>query len=386
VAPLPLATRRFLAGLSAEASARLDDAEQAYADAHALEPGSPRPLTALARVLLARGAVSAGLVLLDEALQRDPRDVAALTLGYDELRLAGRLNERRRRNRLALDLDPGHPVAISRAVESLAIAGPIDALPPRFARIEALAEDRADAARGRAFVALAANDMTAALSHLDALVARHPASRDAAIERMRLFDLLGQHDLHGRTIAAADPLLALRVDVRRGDMRAVESHLQSVIALNRWDALATAAWAIARRGGNAQVVLNLSARALAQEPSLPAAAIEHARIAAIVGKPADALQSLHRALELLPPDDGADLAAVVAHDASLLQQAAGRHGEALRWTRRLADAIRALTEDNPGLATAWREVAGGQRLSGNRLAAIERWRLLTHMVSEPAQG
>jgi predicted Zn-dependent protease len=275
---------------------------------------------------------------------------------------------------------------MSRAVESLAIAGRIDKLPPRFARLDTLAERRADAARARAFVALAANDVAAALSNLDALVARHPASRDAAIERMRLFDLLGQHDLHGRTIAAADPLLALRVDVRRGDTRAVESHLQTVIAFNRWDALATAAWAIARRGGDPHVALTLSRRALEQEPSLPAAAIEHARVAAIVGKPEEALQSFHRALELLPPDDGADLAAVIAHDASLLQQAASRHGEALLWTRRLADAIRALSDDNPGLATAWREVAGGQRLSASRLTAIERWRLLTHMVSEPSQG
>ena len=58
--------------------------------------------------------------------------------------------------------------------------------------------------------------------------------------------------------------------------------------------------------------------------------------------------------------------------------------DAVRWTRHLADAIRALAADNAALATAWKEVAGGQPLCSDRLTAMERRRILAHMVSEPA--
>ncbi len=379
---LPPVAIRLLEGLVAESTSRYDEARVAYAEVHAMAPESSRPLAATARLLLERGSITAGLAVLDEALHLDNADVAALTLGYDELRLAGRLRERRRRNDRALALDPGHALALSRELEALAFAG-VRRAPPRLARVAELAQTRADARRALAFLALANNQIAAAIADMDELAAMRPASRNARVERARLLDLLGRYDDAAEAIADADPLLALRIGVRRGDIHATEARAIRVSDADTWEALATAAWAVARGGGNRNVALELSSRAVEREPTLAAAAIEHARVSAMAGRRDEALESLMRALALLPAGDGADLAAVIAHDAALLHHAAGRVCDAVAWRHRLAEAVRAIADENSALAAAWNEVASGVPAGTECLVDLERRRILGHMISEP---
>lgn len=379
---VPRAARRFLAGLAAESASRYDEAKIAYAEAHEAAPESARPLAATARLLLQQGKISAGLAALDEALAHDDADVAALTLGYHELRLAGRLLERRRRNDRALALDSGHPLALSRGLEALVFAG-VRRVPPRLARVVDLAHTRADACRALAIVALANQHVAAAMARFDELAAAHPASRTARIERARFLDLLGHRDAAAHAIADADPLLALRIAVRRGDVNGIEKWAMRVIGAGTWEALATAAWAVARGGGDLNLALELSARAMEREPALAAAGIEHGRVLAMAGRRDEALDALLRAHALLPAGDGAALLAVIAHDIAVLHHAAGRVGDAVVWRGRLAEAIRTIGLENATLAAAWNEVSSGVRTGTEALVDIERRRLLFHMSSEP---
>jgi tetratricopeptide (TPR) repeat protein len=165
----------FLRGLHALCLGSKSAAEQAFLEACQAMPENPAPWIALAEIQLATGRPTEAAGSLEQALARNPFDVAALTLGSEALRLLGRSTEARRRDARALELDRGNPLVLERqlAASTRQAGGRLATGGGLWAAVERLARTRAEAQGLLSFVRVCGGDIAGA-GEMAALVAQQP--------------------------------------------------------------------------------------------------------------------------------------------------------------------------------------------------------------------
>ena len=397
----------LLRGLRAQCLGRTAEAEQAFLDAQAAMPESPAPSIALAELQNATGRPYEAAGSLEEALARSPTDVAALTLGSEPLWLLGRSSEARRRDARALEMDSENPPALERRLAaSLRSAGgqlaPEDGL---WRAVERQARTRAAALSLLSFLRVCSGDLAGA-GEMASFVAERPQLPQARIERARLLDALDrplaalQEIDAARTLQAgcrALDLLACRISARAGLPWRTLQESENLLARygDAWDTASTAAWALAHLGQTDRAA-ELSQAAVARQPRLPAAWLEHGRVLARCERLREAVAATETGWSLLPEDDGFDLAAPAALDLAVLHRRLGHPERARHWALQALEACAALSELGPVRAHILRvRVQAGLGFAATPPAAaeisplflrIEERRLLTNQLSEASFG
>lgn len=162
---------------------------------------SPGVLAEESAAALERGSSERALSCADEALQRAPRHVGALTARGDALAAIGRVDEARLAFARALAIEPDEPRALLGAAELHVrrLAGSPEAIEAgleyalRGARAATLRKDRELAGRLELVAGMAENDLGRshlALAHLDRSVQALPGDADAVYERgVALYEL-----------------------------------------------------------------------------------------------------------------------------------------------------------------------------------------------------
>lgn len=378
------AEHHYLGGLRDQCRGRIREAVRAFEEACEARPDRSAPRIALAELRLSTGSPSEALFHLDEALKVDPEDAAALTLGYAALRLSGRSAEALRRSARALEIDSANVPALvhwlvgrCRALGGQLPHGGLERR--RLQRLRELARTQADARRGLAFWYACRGDLAGARRLLTGLVDDRPALRQGWMELARLLDAMGR---------SAEALQALSEARKRGDQgreldlmecrmatRAgfTERALWKVDELLRrygeaWDIASAAAWSLMSLGYEAEWAGELSRSAVALQPLLPAAWLEHGRVLACWGRLREAAEAFATAWKLLPEGDGADLAAPVAHGLAEVHRRLGDVKASRRWSRMTLAVAAALGAGDPAQACLWHRRAwadlGGQAAQG----------------------
>ncbi|HEX4955829.1 MAG TPA: sigma-70 family RNA polymerase sigma factor [Thermoanaerobaculia bacterium] len=339
--------RLYLRGLEARFAGRAVAAEEAWRLAAGVAPATAAPWIALAELHEKAGRPSEAVESLDLALALDAADQAALTAGHRSLRLAGRRFEGQRRDDRALEGDEANPVALVRwlcaqgraPAGASAVAG---LAAGRRRRLAELAESSSAARRGLAAVHLAAGDPVTAGRLLSALVVERPEDPRGWAAFARLLERQGRlaeaWSFLKRAREAGPPsreleLSGCRLGARARAAEAVTRFLDELLAEHgeAWDVLSTAAWSLALLSGPGGRALELSRRALHQQPRLPAAWIEHGRLLAHGELWREAAAAFETAWDLLPADDGWDLAAPLALDLCRLALVGGDTAGAGHW-------------------------------------------------------
>jgi len=343
------AERHYLRGFRDQYRGRVGEAARAFEAACEARPDRSAPWIALARLRLSTGSPSEALLHLDEALRIDPEDAAALTLGYDALRLAGRSGEAFRRSARALDIDGANVAALVRwlAARCRALGGqlPHGSLEHRrLQRLRELARTRADARRGLAFWHVCRGDLAGAESLLASLVEDRPALRQGWTELARLLDALGRPEEALRALSEARErgdqsreldLMECRLATRAG---LGEQALRSIAELLRrygeaWDIASTSAWSMTSLGSDPERACELSRSAVALQPLLPAAWLEHGRVLSRQDRFDEAAEAFATAWELLPENEVTDLAAPTAHGLAEVHRRLGDSEASRRWSQ-----------------------------------------------------
>lgn len=292
------------------------------------------PWTALAELDMAAGRPSEAARALEKALALDPHDVTALTLSAEPLRLLGRSSEARRRNALALEVDRTNPVALERhfAMEARRAGGRLTPEDSSWRAVERLARTRASALSLLAFVRFCNGDL-AGVGEMVSFVAKRPRLQGARLEHARLQDAIGrplaalQEIDAGRALPPRNrelDLLACRVALRAGLPGRSLQECETLLTRygDAWDTASTAAWVLAHFG-RADRAVELSEIAVARQPALPAAWLDHGRVLARCKRLREAISALETGLSLIPEGDGFDLAAPAALELALLHKRLG---------------------------------------------------------------
>jgi RNA polymerase sigma factor (sigma-70 family) len=359
-----LATRQteaataMLRGLQAQCLGLIREAELAFGAACQAAPESPSPWVCLAEIQAARGRPTETIAALDAALARDPCDVAALTLGQEALRLAGRSSESRQRADRALDIDPGNPRALERWLAACARAagGRLEPGGPRWKEAERLARHRPATRALLAYLRSCRGDLTG-VGDMALLVRERPMLRQAWTESARLLDALGHPSAAleeldaGRTLQLPSrdlDVLACRLAARAGLAERMRHEADALLVRHgdAWEATATAAWVLAQLGMEGHA-LDLSHAAVERQPCLPVAWLEHARVLSRCGRLRAAVAAAEAGWNLLPDGDGFDLAAPAALDLAALHRLLGGRDEARAWARHALEACVALAASDP---------------------------------------
>ncbi len=330
------AAAHFLRGLMERCRGRLKQATQAFEAARQASPESPVPLIALADLWLSAGCPTEAVLALDVALAVEPDNMVALTLGHQELRLAGRSFEAESRAARAFDLDRSNRVARvlwfearCRATSGRFAAGSIERR--QLNKLRRMASTQADACRCYALWLFYRGDLAEAEHQLARLVGERPGERQGWVEYARLLDRLGKTEQAVKAIDQACTLrppnrnlelLRCRLWTRAGLGRRVRCQIEDL--LNRhgdaWDVTSTAAWALSTLGLEPERALALSQTASDLQPNLAAAWFEHGRVLASWDRPREAAAALEKAWKLLSDDDGPDLARPAALDFAAVQR------------------------------------------------------------------
>lgn len=408
-----LATNRgpaaaLLQGLRAQCLGRPAEAERAFLHAQDAMPESPAPCIALAELQMATGHPSEAAASLEQALACCPTDVAALTLGSEALRLLGRSAEVRRRDVRALEIDTANPPALERrlAASVRSAGGRIAPESGSWRAVERLARTRAAALSLLSFFRVCSGDLAGA-KEMASFVAEHPQLPEARIERARLLDALDRPLAALQEIDAARALhsgsreldlLACRTSARAGLSWRTLEESENLLARygDAWDTASTAAWALAHLGHQDRAV-ELSKAAVARQPELPVAWLEHGRVLARCERLQEAAAALELGWSLLPPEDGFDLAAPAAHDLAVLHKYLDQPELARNWALQALRACAALGEIDPvrahilqgriqaGIGSEGGAATGSVNISPVFLRIEER-RVLTSQHSETSLG
>ncbi|HEX7186007.1 MAG TPA: tetratricopeptide repeat protein [Thermoanaerobaculia bacterium] len=396
-------------GLQAQCLGRPAEAERIFLRAREAAPESPTLWIALAELQGATGRPSEAADSLTEALARSPADVAALTLGAEALRLLGRSAEARRRDALALEADGANPPALeSRLAASARKAG--GWLAPEnssWRAVERLARTRASAQSLLSFVRLCGGDL-AGVGEMAAFVAKRPRLPQARIEHARLQDAIGrplaalQEVDAGRALQTGCrelDLLACRIAVRAGLSRRALQEIEDLLARygDAWDTASTAAWALAHLGRTDRAA-ELSEAAVARQPRLPTAWLEHGRVLTRCERLRDAVEATEMGWSLLPEGDGFDLAAPAALDLAVLYKRLNQPERARHWALQALEACAVLGDLDPvrahilqariqaGLGSEAAPSTAGLVDIAPSFLRIEERRLLTTQLSETPRG
>ncbi|MBW8879194.1 MAG: sigma-70 family RNA polymerase sigma factor [Acidobacteria bacterium] len=401
----------LLQGLHAQCLGRTAEAERAFRDARDAMPESPAPWTALAELQRATGRPHEAAGSLEEALARSPTDVAALTLGAEPLRLLGRSAEARRRDARALEVDAANPPALERRLVAAArsAGGRLAPEGGLWRAVERLARTRAVALSLLSFLRVCGGDLAGA-GEMASCVAARPQLAEARIARARLLDALDRPLLAlqevdvARTLQAPArelDLLACRISLRGGLSWRTLQESEDLLARHgdAWDTASTAAWALVHLGRTDRAI-ELSQAAVARQPGLPAAWLEHGRVLARAARLQEAVAATETGWSLLPEGDGFDLAAPAALDLAVLHRRLGYPEWARQWALQALESCVALAGLDPVRARIFRvwiqaelgsEAApstagtGPEDLSPSFLQIEER-RLLTNQLSETSFG
>jgi RNA polymerase sigma factor (sigma-70 family) len=395
----------LLQGLHAQCLGRTAETERAFLEARQTMPESPAPWIALAELQGATGRPHEAAGSLDEALARSPTDVAALALGTEPLRLLGRSAEARRRDARALEVDAANPPALERRLAATArrAGGRLAPQGDLWRGVERLVRTRAAALGLLSFLRVCGGDL-AATGEMAAFVAERPQLLAARIARARLLDALDRPLLALQEIEAArtlqEPsreldLLACRLSLRGGLPWRTLQESEDLLARygDVWDTASTAAWALVHLGRTDRAI-ELSQTAVARQPGLPAAWLEHGRVLARAERLREAVAATEAGWSLLPEDDGCDLATPAALDLAVLHRRLGYPEWARQWALQALESCAALAEADPVRAHIFRTwieaelgaeaappAAGPEGLSPSFLWIEER-RLLTTQLSE----
>ncbi len=342
--------RYFLRGLMERCRGRAERAIEAFKAVREATPENSASLVALADAWGSAGCPTEAVLALDGALMADAEDVAALTLGHDLLRLAGRSLEAERRAERALEVDATNDLA-----RVLWIDARCRVTGGRFAsggaeirqlrELRQIASSRADACRCLAFCLACHGDLNGAERLLTELVHKRTGLWQGWVEYARLLDWQGKPQL---AIAAIDQVgqqrprdrqfgllrawLLARAGFTREACRQVEALLERYC--DAWDVASMGAWAYSTLGIESERALELSRVAVGQQTCLPAAWLEHGRVLACWDLPEQAAAALATGWELLPKDDGFDLAVLAAQDLAKVHRRIGDLETSRRWFRR----------------------------------------------------
>jgi tetratricopeptide (TPR) repeat protein len=367
------------------------------------------PWTALAELEWAAGRPTETAAALEKALVLHPADVAALTLGFDALRLLGRSSEARRRDALALEVDSASPPALERrfAASARRAGGRLAPEDSSWRAVERLARTRVSAQSLLSFVRICGGDL-AGVGEMAAFVAKRPRFRQARIEHARLQDALGrplaalQEVDAGRALqpwCRELDLLACRISIRAGLAARGLQECENLLARygDAWDTASTAAWALAILGRTDRAA-EASQAAVARQPVLPAAWLEHGRVLARCERPREAIAATEKCWSLLLEDDGFDLATPAALDLAVLHRRLGHAEQARHWALQAWELCAALGGIDPVRAHILRGWIQAELGSGIEPLApepvyispsflrIEERRLLTTRLSETSFG
>lgn len=392
-------------GLQAQCLGRPAEAERLFLGAREAAPGNPAPWIALAELQRATGRPSETADSLTQALARSPTDVAALTLGAEALRLLGRSVEARRRDDLALEADGANPPALERrlAASARSAGGWLAPEASSWSAVERLARTRSTARSLLSFLRICIGDL-AGFGDMAKFVADHPRRLEARIEHARLQDAIGrplaalQEVDAGRALQAGCrelDLLACRISVRAGLPRRALQEIEDLLERygDAWDTASAAAWALAQLGRTG-LASELSQAAVARQPRLPAAWLEHGRVLAHCERPREAVAATEVGWSLLPEGDGFDLAVPAALDLTMLHRRLDQPERARYWALQALETCAALGELDPvrahilqvriqaGLGSEVAPPAVGAVGIAPAFLRIEERRLLTAQLSE----
>jgi RNA polymerase sigma factor (sigma-70 family) len=365
--------RCYLRGVRASCLGQHAEAERAFQAACERLGGSAMPQVALAECCLSTGRPWEATRHLAAALAQDSTNVAALTVGHEALRLAGRSGEARRRAVIALGLDATNlPALLLWSRTSLPAGdtrGPLAMRERQWrSKLKALAQTRADAQRAQSLHAARQGDLTGAERRLTQLVQQRPQLRAGWRELARFLDWRGEET---RALAALEQaralgeqgreldLLECRISTRAGRKEQALSGAEGLLRRygEAWDTASTTAWVLSALGDTSGRALELSSIAVAHQPHLPVAWLEHGQLLARAGRPAQAVEAFHTAWTLLPPDDGQDIAAPIALGAAESIRRLGAAEESQRWARRALESASALNDSDLARARRWRSQA-----------------------------
>jgi RNA polymerase sigma factor (sigma-70 family) len=363
------AERHFLWGLREQLRGHVSEAERAFLAFSEARPDQPAPRVALAKLRLANGRPSEAALDLGAALAIDPEDAEALSLGHEAMRLLGRSAEARGRALRALELDSANAVALpswftARCRATGGRLAPESSERRWIARLQDWARTRAGARRALAFRHLCRGDLAAAGALLESLARSRPRLPQAWIEWARVLDYTGRPLEALRALDEAGALRSPDRDLRLLSCRLAaraglaERALPEIDGLLRrygeaWDVAAACAWALTVLGREPGRARELSETAAARQPELPAAWIEHGRVLARWDQPRAALEAFTTAWELLPREDGFDLAAPVALGLSDLRRRLGDPDAATFWARHALTATDSLRRADPARSELW---------------------------------
>ncbi len=324
------------------------------------------PWTALAELEWASGRPTETVAALEKALALHPTDVAALTLGFEALRLLGRSSEAWRRNAMALEVDNSNPPALERqfAARARHAGGRLVPEDSAWRAVEHLARTRASARSLLSFFRVCSGDL-AGTGEMAAFVAERPRNPQARIERARLRDALDRplaalQDIDaGRALlpwCRELDLLACRISLRGGLPGRALQECENLLARygDAWDTTSTAAWALANLGRTGRAAELSQATVERQAAALPAAWLEHGRVLARCDRLREAVAATEVGWCLLPEGDGFDLAAPAALDLLVLHRRLKSPGQARYWALQGLDMCAALGELDPVRAHIFR--------------------------------
>ena len=351
-------SRTYLQGCHARTLGNLEQAENCFVLAAKQAPRQAVPQVALAEVRKDAGLVCEALASLDAARAADPRDLAALTAMPHLYRFAGHSRQAVEQLSSARDLDNSNPSLLGPwlVTRLRANGGATQPESPETQCWRSLTERSEPTASLYANLALAealTGESRGIGRRISQLLALAPKLRQSWLACAHYLDWRGRPQQavlmldKARSLGASGRDLALtacRLFVRAGERWRLAREIERIQRLYNedWETLATIAWAIGSANLAPHRVLEFSAQAVERQPELPAAWIEHGQRFASQGRAEQAILALKQARELLPDQDGFELAAVAALEIARIERRRGRGEACHRWAHKAMAAAGAL--------------------------------------------
>ncbi len=353
-------SRSYLRGCHARTLGNLQQAEKCFTLAASQAPGQVAPQVALAEVRRDGGYSYEALTALDAARAADPRDLAALISMPHLYRFAGRSRQAAEQLNSALVLTGSSPVVlgpwlVTRLRRNGGVSQPQSPETRCWRSLIEFPELKAGIYSNLALAEALTGESRGIGRRVTQLLDQAPKLRQSWLSCAHYLDWRGRPRQallmldQARSLGAAGhdlELTACRLLVRAGEYWRLSRQIEVIRERysEDWEALATIAWALTASSLAPHHALELSTAALARQPQLPAAWIEHGQRLAGQGRARQAIQALEQGRELLPDDDGFELAAVAALEIARIERRRGRTDACRRWAQEAMAATGALKE------------------------------------------
>lgn len=298
---------------------RVDRATAAFARAASLESTNEAHQQRLATSNLMADRPVEALEAFDRALEINPRDLYSLTYSYDCLVLTGRLHKAEQRVNKVLEIYRYDIPALKRKVDQhwfQGLTGRNEGKETRglLRRMIKSAPQAADVLESQAIYRFCRGDYKKGLELLKHGTREKPRSIDHLYYYARWLFRTGSYQPAAETILKtlemykkSPPFLCTACEIlaaagRDKELKIIVDEMLSSFP-GYWSICASAGLALAARGDEAHLAVEVSGRAVGLQPRLPEAYFLFGRVLSLAGKPDRAIETLLKGWQLLPNDD-----------------------------------------------------------------------------------